>query len=253
MLGRIYCSEHFPNVLMDQKALAIKPNLPSQLKGQDTQTQYTLMASAVRSTNMDRYIRDFVVRNPQGVVVLLGCGLETTFYRCDNGSVVFYEVDLPDVINYRKQILGETDRDRFIAADAFGDQWIKKVRSDVGDVPLLVAASGLYYYFEEKKVVDLFKLLKNYGRIELLFDTVNKSGMKRMAKYMKQVGHSDAAMYSYVDKGQELAKNIGGTLLKEEAYYAHTDKTGLKFSTSLTMKLSDKLGMVKMLHLGLNG
>ena len=253
MLGRIYASEHFPKILMDQKALEIKSSLPAVIRGQDTQMQYTLMASAVRSTNMDRYICDFMGRNPEGAVVLLGCGLETTFYRCDNKRTVFYEVDLPDVINYRKEILGETDRDRFIAADAFGDQWIKKIRADVGDVPILVAASGLYYYFEEKKVVNLFKLLKNYGRIELLFDTVNKSGMKRMAKYMKQVGHSDASMYFYVNRGQDLAAKIGGTLLKEEPYYAHTEKQGLKFSTSLTMKLSDKLNMVKMIHLGLNG
>ena len=253
MLGRIYASEHFPNILMDQKALDIKPSLPSVLKGQDTQTQYTLMASAVRSTNMDRYIRDFMNRNPDGVVVLLGCGLETTFYRCDNGNTVFYEVDLPDVVNYRRQILGENDRDRLIAADAFGDQWIQKVRAEFPENPVLVAASGLYYYFEEKKVVGLFQLLKDYGTIELLFDTVNKSGMKRMAKYMKQVGHSDASMYFYVDRGQELAEKIGGTLLKEEPYYAHTEKKGLRFSTSLTMNLSDKLNMVKMIHLGLNG
>ena len=101
-------------------------------------------------------------------------------------------------------------------------------------------------------MVGLFELLKKYGPVELLFDTVNKSGMKRMAKYMKQVGHSDASMYFYVDKAQELAEKIGGQVMMEEPYYAHTDKKGLSFSTSLTMKLSDLLKMVKMIHLKLN-
>ena len=253
MLGRIYCSEHFPHVLYDEKALSLKPRLPANLKGQDTQTQYTLMASAVRSTNMDRYIQDFMRRNPEGVVVLLGCGLETTHYRCDNGKTVFYEVDLPDVISYRKQLLGEYERDRCIAADAFGDSWIREIREAHPTEPVLVAASGLYYYFEEKKVTDLFKLLKNYGEIELLFDTVNKSGMKQMAKYMKQVGHAEASMYFYVDKAETLAEEIGGKVLKEEAYYAHTEKKGLSFTTSVSMRVSDLLMMVKMIHLGLNG
>ena len=252
MLGRIYCSEHFPNVLHDEKALSLKSQLPRNLKGQDTQTQYTLMASAVRSTNMDRYIKDFMQREPEGVVVLLGCGLETTHYRCDNGKTVFYEVDLPDVVNYRKQLLGEYDRDRCIAADAFGDEWIRKVREAFPSAPVLVAASGLYYYFEEKKVTDLFKLLKGFGKVELLFDTVNKSGMKRMSKYMRQVGHESASMYFYVDRAETLAAQIGGKVLREEPYYAHTDKKGLKLSTSLTMTLSDKLKMVKMVHLSLN-
>ena len=252
MLGRIYASEHFPHILHDPKALELKPRLPENLKGQDTQTQYTLMASAVRSTNMDRYILDFMDRNPDGVIVLLGCGLETTFYRCDHGKNVWFEVDLPDVINYRRQLLGENDRDRCIAADAFGDQWIKQVRKEFPAQPLLVAASGVYYYFEEEKVVGLFKMLKQYGSIELLFDTVNSTGMKQMAKYMKQVGHSDDSMYFYVDKAQALAEKIGGKVLKEEPYYAHTEKKGLKFMTSTSMRVSDRFMMVKMIHLKLN-
>ena len=119
MLGRIYASENFPNILNDKKALELKAKLPDNLKGQDTQTQYTLMASAVRSTNMDRYVQDFLKREPDGVVVQLGCGLETTFYRNDNGHNKWYEVDLPDVIEYRSKLLGESERDKYIAADGF--------------------------------------------------------------------------------------------------------------------------------------
>ena len=252
MLGRIYASEKFPHILSDKKALELKAHLPEKLKGQDTQTQYTLMASAVRSTNMDRYIQDFMRRCPDGVVVQLGCGLETTFYRNDNGKTVWYEVDLPAVIDYRKQLLGEQERDRFIAADAFGEEWIQQVRAAHPDAPVLVTASGLFYYFEEKTVLDLFCKLKKYGRIELLFDTVNSSGMKRMAKYMKQVGHADASMYFYVDSAQDVAAKIGGSVLKEEPYYAHTAKQGLQMMTSISMRVSDKFMMVKMVHLGLN-
>ena len=252
MLGRIYASEQFPNILNDQKALELKPQLPKDLKGQDTQTQYTLMASAVRSTNMDRYIRNFMTREPEGVVVQLGCGLETTFYRDDNQKTVWYEVDLPDVIEYRTKLLGPSDRDRYIAADAFGEEWIQKVRADYPTEPVLVTASGLFYYFDEKTVLKLFKSLKNYGNIEIVFDTVNSTGMKQMSKYMKQVGHEEASMYFYVDKAQDVADKIGGSVLNEEPYYAHTEKKGLKFMTSTSMRVSDKCMMVKMVHLKLN-
>ena len=252
MLGRIYASEHFPKVLLDQKALSLKSRLPKNLKGQDTQTQYTLMASAVRSTNMDRYIRDFMKRNPTGVIVQLGCGLETTFYRNDNGRNVWYEVDLPAVIDYRRQLLGSPERDRCIAADAFGEDWIRQVRRDYPTEPILVTASGLFYYFERDTVVKLFRTLKQYGNVEILFDTINAAGMKRMGKYMKQVGHADAAMYFYVDHAADLASEIGAKLLREEPYYAHTDKKGLNLVTSVSMRVSDRFMMVKMVHLGLN-
>ena len=85
MLGRIYASEYCPQILYDPKALELKKKLPSSLPEQDGQSQYTLLASAARSANMDQYIRAFLERRPDGVIVQLGCGLETAYYRCDNG------------------------------------------------------------------------------------------------------------------------------------------------------------------------
>ena len=52
MLGRLYASEHCPRILYDQKALELKEKLPFGLLKQDSQSQYTLLASAVRSANM---------------------------------------------------------------------------------------------------------------------------------------------------------------------------------------------------------
>ena len=75
MLGRLYASEHCPRILYDQKALELKEKLPFGLLKQDNQSQYTLLASAVRSANMDRFIRAFLDRRPNGVIVQLGCGL----------------------------------------------------------------------------------------------------------------------------------------------------------------------------------
>ena len=252
MLGRIYASEHFSHILHDKKALELKEKLPPNIKGQNTQTQYTLMASAVRSTNMDRFISDFMNRNPEGIIVELGCGLETAFYRNDNGKNLWYEVDLPSVIIYRNVLLGTQERDKTIAADAFGEDWICKIREEYPDAPILVTASGLFYYFEQDKVLGLFRTLKKHGQVEIVFDTVNSKGMKRMSKYMKQVGHADAAMYFCVDSGAEFAQQVGAKLLVEEPYYAYTSKHGLKLTTSVTMKLSDRYRMVKMIHVALN-
>lgn len=253
MLGRVYASEKFPHILYDKKALELKSKLPQKIKGQDTQTQYTLLASAVRSVNMDRYIGDFLERHPDGIVVQLGCGLETTFYRNDNGKAIWYEVDLPNVIEYRRSLLGIQERDEMLAADAFREDWIRQIRDKHPDAPLLVTASGLFYYFERDKVLTLFRRLKAYGTIELVFDTVNKAGMKQMSRYMKQVGHAEAAMYFYVDSGEAVADAVGARLLAEEPYYAHTDKRGLQLMTSLSMRISDRFRMVKMIHIDLNG
>ena len=41
MLGRIYASEHYPQILYDKKALELKKKLPSDLIKQNMQNQYT--------------------------------------------------------------------------------------------------------------------------------------------------------------------------------------------------------------------
>ena len=153
MLGRIYASEHCPQILYDQKALELKKKLPPGLLAQGAQSQYTLLASAVRSAKMDRYIRSFLQRRPDGVIVQLGCGLETTYFRCDNARAYWYDVDLPHVIAYRRELLSEPERETYFAGDAFAEDWIRRIRTDRPDAPILVTAGGLFHYFEEVNVL----------------------------------------------------------------------------------------------------
>ena len=254
MLGRIYASDHCPQILYDKKVLELKNKLPSDLIEQKKQTQYTLLASASRSANMDRFIRSFLERRPNGVIVQLGCGLETTYYRCDNGKTRWYAVDLPHVIDYRRELLPESERETYFAGDAFSEDWIRQVRTEFPDAPILVTAGGLFHYFEENKVVALLRMIGQFGNMEVVFDTVNKKGMAMMQKkYMKQVGHADAQMFFYVDSAKELAAKIGGNakVVSDEPYYRYIPNNGLKLSTKVSMAVSDQFKMVKMIHLNL--
>lgn len=254
MLGRIYASENCKYVLYDKKSLELKSRMPEGLIEHDTQTQYTYLASASRSANVDRYIKNFIERKKNGIIVQIGCGLETTYYRNDNGQTLWYGVDLPHVIEYRKGLLPEKEREKYISGDAFSKEWIEEIRIEHPNEPLLIVASGLFYYFEEENVLGLIKMLMDYGDIEILFDTVNKSGMTMMQKkHMKTVGHEEAKMFFYVDSATELAVKIDKKvkILAEENFYSHINKKGLKLSTKLSMMFSDLLGMVKMIHLSL--
>ena len=252
MLGRIYASECYPQILYDPKALELKKRLPSDLLKRDCQSQYTLLASAVRSAHMDRSVRAFLKRRPNGVIVQLGCGLETAWYRCDNGRTHWYAVDLPHVIAYRRRLLPEPKRETYLAGDAFSENWIKQIRTDAPDAPILVTAGGLFHYFEEAKVLELLQMLHQLGGVEVVFDAVSKSGMAMMRKkYMRQVGHADAQMHFYVDSAEKLAQKVGpnARVLADESYYGGVPQKGLLLSTRVSMAVSDRLRMVKMIRL----
>jgi O-methyltransferase involved in polyketide biosynthesis len=67
-------------------------------------TQYAWIA---RSIHIDRTIRRFLRDYPKATVVNLGCGLDTTYDRVDNGSLHWYDLDLPDVIELRRRFVQE--------------------------------------------------------------------------------------------------------------------------------------------------
>ena len=104
MRGRVYASKNFPEILNDKKALEIAEKLPKSYLNMEKESQYTLMASSVRSMNMDKYIQNFLNKNPNGTIINVGCGMETTFYRNDNGKAIWYEIDLEEVTTLRQKV-----------------------------------------------------------------------------------------------------------------------------------------------------
>lgn len=65
---------------------------------------------ALRARRFDVEVRRFLASHPDGMVVALGEGLETQFWRVDNGSVRSLTVDLPEAIAVRERLLPRGER-----------------------------------------------------------------------------------------------------------------------------------------------
>lgn len=253
MGGRIYASEHFPHIFYDEAALSLKDKIPSEILNDERQSQYTFLASAVRCRNIDNCVRHFLSQFPEGTVVELGCGLETTYYRTDNGKAKWYELDLPEVIADREKVLPCPQRMSCIASSAFETAWMDELSKQLKDTPVMFLASGVFQYFPEDTVLKLFRDLQRFKNAYIAFDAVSKLGMKGTRRYMKQLGHDAAAMYFYCDKAEDLAKKAGnGISVKAQGdFYADINKTGMSFMTKVSMAVSDRMHMVKWIVLSL--
>lgn len=60
---------------------------------------------AQRQYDLACEVRDYLKTHPRAAVVNLGCGLDDTFRKCDNGLCRGYHIDLPDVIAVREELL----------------------------------------------------------------------------------------------------------------------------------------------------
>jgi methyltransferase (TIGR00027 family) len=129
-----------------------------------------LVQCVVRLREFDRFVRDFLARHPAATVVHLGCGLDARFQRVDNGQVRWFDLDLPDVIALRGQLLPEADRDRYLAASAFEVDWMERLEVAAGD-PVLFVAEAVLPYFPEGRVRDLVTTLaRRFPGAELVSD-----------------------------------------------------------------------------------
>jgi O-methyltransferase involved in polyketide biosynthesis len=126
----------------------------------------------IRARVMDDILTAFLARHPDAVVMNLGAGLDTAFQRVDNGSVRWYEIDLPESIALRRQCFAESDRYRFIEGSALDCDWMDLV---LPDTPLMVLTAGLLMYFTEVEVKRLITTLaERFPGAEMQFDTITR-------------------------------------------------------------------------------
>jgi len=105
---------------------------------------------ALRARCFDLAVGRFTERHPDGTVVALGEGLETQFWRVDNGRVHWLTVDVPETITLRNEVLpAGSARQRTLACSALDEAWLAEVDPRAG---VLVTAQGLLMYFQPEQV-----------------------------------------------------------------------------------------------------
>jgi O-methyltransferase involved in polyketide biosynthesis len=157
-----------------------------------------------RSLICDQVIKGFIEKYPEGTLVNIGCGLDTTFERTDNGKMKWYDLDLPDVIELRRQFIKEIDRREFIASSFLDKQWLDDIEV-IGKV--LFISAGVFYYFEEETIKDfVIQLIEKYPYSELLFDATSPLGVKLANK--KVIESSGLDEKSHLIWGLEKKEDI---------------------------------------------
>ncbi len=165
-------------LLVDERARQIVDDLNEE-KGfgecfnameQELDTYYQL-SQIIRAKSLDGEIKAYLQYHPQGAIVNIGAGLDTTFERVDNGALTWYDLDLPEVIALRRQFFHEHSRRKCIAKSVLDHSWIDEiVHPDQG---IMFVACGVLFFLQEDEVKRLFGLLVDqFPGSEIAFDTM---------------------------------------------------------------------------------
>jgi len=253
LTARVYVSKRFPKYFFDPKSLELEAAIPGE-SIQKGSSEYTMIASAARYYNLDQIARAYIAAHPACNVVNVGCGLETMFWRVgpDAPDARFYEMDLPEVIDVRRRILGAPERDELIAGDAFDLSWASGI--DVS-LPTFIIVSGVFQYFHNADVLGFIANAKKaFADAELIFDATNTKGLEYVNKYVKKTGNASALMYCAIDDPAAFAREADCELLEVRPFYTAARrilKRKVNLYSKIAMAIADRTGRAFLLHMKL--
>jgi O-methyltransferase involved in polyketide biosynthesis len=210
----------------------------------------------IRALNFDKAVELFMERHDRAAVVNLGAGLDTGFQRLDNREVRWINIDLPDVVSLRQQLIPDSKSETTIAGSLFDFGWIGKVKQLVQGRSLMFMAAGVLCYFTAPEVELLFrKMAPTFSGAHFVFDAMSRLtvwGANR--DIMKKSGMDSSALLKWhLNNSRSLKKWLPSIkIINDRSMFSGPGVgKGLKFQVWLGMKIAGMLRMYKLIQIRL--
>ena len=245
-------TKHDNPIVKDEKAVQIMDQIDydfSKFKNQEP----TQVSVAVRTEILDNAVKAFINKYPTAVIINIACGLDTRFLRVDNGEIHWHDLDLPEVINIRKQFFTKTERHTMIAKSVFDYSWTEEI---VTGEHILIIAEGVLMYFTEDEVKGLMnKLADTFKGAEMLLESTPASLVKQNQKQdlIKDQYQIEARLQWGIKKGKDITKLNSHIKFIEDWHYFdyHKDRWRIIRWLSLIPTFKDRFGN-RIIHLKFN-
>ena len=210
LYSRKLCTELYPNLFQDETAVRLIDQIDydfseAEKDSRSLMQRFGSLEVAMRQNDLAFEVLDYLKGHPNAAVVNLGCGLDSTGRACDNGSCKIYNLDFPDVIAVRNELLPVGEREENIPCDLNDTAWFSKINATDGAI---FFASGVFYYFLTEQVRALVQAMAGaFPGGLLVFDAANRTAVKMIAKtWLKSAKIQDVGAYFAVS---DAPKEIG--------------------------------------------
>ena len=207
----------------------------------------TVVLVCQRAKKIDAVTRTFLGEMDNVLVLHLGCGLDTRFWRLDDGKVIWYDLDMPEVIDLRQHFFSPNERYQTIATSVTDLGWVRKVKATGKAV--IVVAEGLLMYLDESDVKKLvLRLREAFPGCRLIADVFSKLAARSATKH-RSLQHTGASLGWGIDDPCEVETWGEGIRLIEEWYFSQDPGLGkLNLGYRLAYRLAGVFKMVRRAH-----
>ncbi|UCI09023.1 class I SAM-dependent methyltransferase [Mesorhizobium sp. B1-1-8] len=161
---------------------------------------------AIRAKTLDIGVQDFLARNPDAIVLHLGCGLDTRVFRVDPPQGVdWFDIDYPEVIELRHRLYPSRDNYHLVASSVTEPGWLAAVPRNR---PAVVVAEGLTPYLPAAEGPRLLsRLVSHLAGGELVFDAYSRFGLMLM-RLNPAIKATGAEVHWAIEDPRELERAI---------------------------------------------
>lgn len=195
----------------------------------------TSVGVALRSVHFDKITSDFISSHKNPIVVIVGCGLDTRMQRLEQeiaSQAFFYQLDLPEVIRLREQLLPPTTNEQYISGCLLEPHWKDMLLNSHPDGEFIFLIEGVLMYFTEKENRQfLVQLAERFNGAELHFDMFNY-WMSQSTAFHEGVCRTPAT-FKFGLNNEKQIENWHGNLQHEQTWllsdYPDWYRMGLPF------------------------
>jgi O-methyltransferase involved in polyketide biosynthesis len=202
LYGRALDSRSHNSVLNDTAAADAVQRIDYDF-GKTRMKGTSAVAVAIRAKVLDTWTSSFLAEHPSSTVLHLACGLDTRVQRLGPpGSVRWFDVDVPEVMELRSRLLPKPSGDYHeIGASVTDAEWLSAVPDDR---PTVAVFEGLSMYLTKEQGHSLIqRITSRFGSGQLLFDVYGTLGIK-LQRLVPAVRNAGATLHWGVDDPHEI-------------------------------------------------
>lgn len=179
--------------------------------------KHTTTGVVVRARHFDDTSAEFLAQYPDACIISLGSGLDTRQARLEARGyrpTWFIDVDFPDVISAREQLLESNQSNTMTFSHSVLDErWMQEAQALVANRPVLLIAEGLMMYLSHTEIQQLIAALKCYFTDAAFMFDVTTPWYRRFKQ--ETVKHTKASFVSGVASARRFAAKHDITLLHD--------------------------------------
>lgn len=186
--------------IKDEMAVSIVKQLDYDFSQAD---QDKTMRSGViaRTIVLDKMVEEYLDKHKNTIVINIACGLDTRCYRMKGKYIRWYNLDLPETMNIRKQFLIETGPIYQIAKSAMDESYRDNIQYHGENI--LVIIEGLTMYLSENDIKKMFSII-DFKNSTVMVEVMVPFVVKHIKE--KSIEGSHAKFTWGIKNGKELEK-----------------------------------------------